>query len=207
MADADSASTFQVVLIAAGDRKIQAIKAVRSATGFGLKEAKEFVDGAPSVVGGLQREQAEALIRDLEKAGAQAQVQEGDHAASVDARLIGSGYDLEAWVQESLEPEERLEAIIQTANFWGRGSNRYVVFTSERLLVIERGEEPPKRPDWIPYRGVTGFSGAWIWPFSTSIELDLFGRKNELKLDFQSEDDHYRALQLLRQYAFREPSA
>jgi large subunit ribosomal protein L7/L12 len=47
---AEAQSTFDVVLKAAGDKKIQVIKVVRTATGLGLKEAKDLVDGAPKVV-------------------------------------------------------------------------------------------------------------------------------------------------------------
>ncbi|NOX58452.1 MAG: 50S ribosomal protein L7/L12 [Planctomycetes bacterium] len=64
-------STFDVVLIAHGDKKIQVIKAVRSATGLGLKEAKELVDSAPKPVKeGLSKDEADALKKELEEAGA-----------------------------------------------------------------------------------------------------------------------------------------
>jgi large subunit ribosomal protein L7/L12 len=62
---------FDVELTAAGDKKIQVIKAVREATGLGLKEAKEIVDGAPKVVKeGLPTDEAEKLKASLEEAGA-----------------------------------------------------------------------------------------------------------------------------------------
>jgi len=62
---------FDVVLAAAGEKKVNVIKAVRAATGLGLKEAKELVDGAPSTVKeGLSKDDAEALKKDLEEAGA-----------------------------------------------------------------------------------------------------------------------------------------
>ncbi|MDQ4107079.1 MAG: 50S ribosomal protein L7/L12 [Actinomycetota bacterium] len=62
---------FDVVLTAAGDKKIQVIKEVRGATGLGLKEAKALVDEAPNPVKeGLSREDAEALKNQLEEAGA-----------------------------------------------------------------------------------------------------------------------------------------
>ena len=64
-------TAFDVVLTAAGDKKIQVIKAVREATGLGLKEAKELVDGAPNPVKeGLGKDEAEALKTSLEEAGA-----------------------------------------------------------------------------------------------------------------------------------------
>lgn len=64
-------SSFDVILAAAGDKKIQVIKAVREATGLGLKEAKELVDGAPKPVKeGASKEDAEALKSALEEAGA-----------------------------------------------------------------------------------------------------------------------------------------
>ncbi len=62
---------FDVVLQAAGEKKIQVIKVVRSATGLGLKEAKALVDEAPNPVReGASREDADALKAQLEEAGA-----------------------------------------------------------------------------------------------------------------------------------------
>ena len=66
----EESSTVDVVLTSAGDKKIQVIKAVRAATGLGLKEAKALVDGAPAPVKeGLEREDADKLKADLEEAG------------------------------------------------------------------------------------------------------------------------------------------
>jgi large subunit ribosomal protein L7/L12 len=63
--------SFDVVLTAAGDKKIQVIKVVRAVTGLGLKEAKDLVDGAPgSVKEGVPKEEAEAIKGQLEEAGA-----------------------------------------------------------------------------------------------------------------------------------------
>ena len=68
---AEEKSTFDVVLKAAGDKKIQVIKEVRTATGLGLKEAKDLVEGAPKVVKeGLQKDEAEKLKKALEDQGA-----------------------------------------------------------------------------------------------------------------------------------------
>ena len=62
---------FTVVLAAAGDKKINVIKAVREATGLGLKEAKELVDGAPKPVKeNVGKAEAEELKKKLEEAGA-----------------------------------------------------------------------------------------------------------------------------------------
>ena len=62
---------FDVVLIAAGDKKIQVIKEVRALTSLGLKEAKELVDGAPNaVLEALDKEAAEKAKEQLEGAGA-----------------------------------------------------------------------------------------------------------------------------------------
>jgi large subunit ribosomal protein L7/L12 len=62
---------FDVILTSAGDKKIQAIKAVREATGLGLKEAKAVVDGAPAPVKeGVSKDEAEELKSKLEEAGA-----------------------------------------------------------------------------------------------------------------------------------------
>ena len=67
---AEESSTVDVVLTAAGEKKIQVIKAVRAATGLGLKEAKALVDGAPKPVKeGIERDEAEKLKGELEEAG------------------------------------------------------------------------------------------------------------------------------------------
>jgi large subunit ribosomal protein L7/L12 len=63
-------STVDVILTASGDKKIQVIKVVRSATGLGLKEAKALVDEAPKPVKeGIEREEADKLKAELEEAG------------------------------------------------------------------------------------------------------------------------------------------
>src|ERR1700759_1892229 len=67
----EESSTVDVVLTAAGDKKIQVIKVVRAATGLGLKEAKALVDEAPKPIKeGIEREEAEKLKGELEEAGA-----------------------------------------------------------------------------------------------------------------------------------------
>ena len=66
----EESSTFDVVLTAAGDKKIQVIKVVRAATGLGLKEAKALVDEAPKPIKeGLDRDEADKLKGELEEAG------------------------------------------------------------------------------------------------------------------------------------------
>ncbi|KAA0876229.1 50S ribosomal protein L7/L12 [Nitrincola tapanii] len=66
---------FNVILADAGEKKVNVIKAVRGATGLGLKEAKELVDGAPSTVKeGVSKEEAEALKKELEEAGAKVEL-------------------------------------------------------------------------------------------------------------------------------------
>src|SRR5207253_569410 len=68
---AEEAGTVDVVLAAAGDKKIQVIKVVRAATGLGLKEAKALVDEAPKPVKeGLEKDEADKLKQELEEAGA-----------------------------------------------------------------------------------------------------------------------------------------
>ena len=63
--------SFDVVLTAAGDKKIQVIKVVRAITGLGLKEAKDLVDGAPNAVKeGAAKEEADTIMAQLEEAGA-----------------------------------------------------------------------------------------------------------------------------------------
>jgi large subunit ribosomal protein L7/L12 len=67
---AEEQSTFDVILTAAGDKKIQVIKVVRAATGLGLKEAKALVDEAPKPVKeGVDKAEADKLKSDLEEAG------------------------------------------------------------------------------------------------------------------------------------------
>jgi large subunit ribosomal protein L7/L12 len=67
----DEATTVDVVITAAGDKKIQVIKVVRAATGLGLKEAKELVDSAPKAVKeGIEKDEADKLKAELEEAGA-----------------------------------------------------------------------------------------------------------------------------------------
>ena len=69
--EAEEQSSFDVVLTAAGDKKIQVIKVFRAATGLGLKEAKALVDEAPKPVKeGVDKEEADKLKADLEEAGA-----------------------------------------------------------------------------------------------------------------------------------------
>jgi large subunit ribosomal protein L7/L12 len=71
----EESSTVDVVLTAAGDKKIQVIKAVRAATGLGLKEAKALVDGAPKPVKeGIEREEADKLKGELEEAGGEVEL-------------------------------------------------------------------------------------------------------------------------------------
>jgi large subunit ribosomal protein L7/L12 len=68
-------STFDVLVTAAGDRKIQVIKVVRAVTGLGLKEAKALVDEAPKAVKeGIDRDEADKLKGELEEAGASVEV-------------------------------------------------------------------------------------------------------------------------------------
>ncbi|MDD2558860.1 MAG: 50S ribosomal protein L7/L12 [Desulfuromonadaceae bacterium] len=70
-AAAEEQTEFDVVLKAAGEKKINVIKVVRSLTGLGLKEAKELVDGAPNTVKeGASKDEAEDIKKQLEEAGA-----------------------------------------------------------------------------------------------------------------------------------------
>ncbi|MBL0282630.1 MAG: 50S ribosomal protein L7/L12 [Zoogloea sp.] len=66
---------FTVMLLAAGDKKVEVIKVVRAVTGLGLKEAKDLVDGAPKAVKeGISKADADALKKQLEDAGAKVEV-------------------------------------------------------------------------------------------------------------------------------------
>jgi len=72
---AEEKSEFDLVLTNAGDKKVNVIKAVRAITGLGLKEAKTLVDEAPSPVKeGLSKEEGEEFLKQLEEAGAAAEL-------------------------------------------------------------------------------------------------------------------------------------
>ena len=72
---AEESTTVDVVLTGAGAQKIQVIKAVKNATGLGLKEAKALVDGAPAPVKeGIERDEAEKLKAELEEAGGEVEL-------------------------------------------------------------------------------------------------------------------------------------
>jgi large subunit ribosomal protein L7/L12 len=74
-AEAEEKTSFDVILAAIGDKKIQVIKAVRAATGLGLKEAKELVEAAPKAVKeGVSKEDADKLKSELEEAGAAVEI-------------------------------------------------------------------------------------------------------------------------------------
>ena len=74
-AAAEEKTEFTVILAAAGENKVNTIKAVREVTGLGLKEAKDLVDGAPKPVKeGISKADAEALKKKLEDAGAKVEV-------------------------------------------------------------------------------------------------------------------------------------
>ena len=75
-AAAEEKSSFNVVLTDAGDQKIKVIKVVRDATGLGLKEAKELVDGAPKTIKeNVAKEEAEALKAQFIEVGAVVELQ------------------------------------------------------------------------------------------------------------------------------------
>ncbi|MFZ5509440.1 MAG: 50S ribosomal protein L7/L12 [Pseudomonadota bacterium] len=72
---AEEKTEFTVMLNAAGEKKVEVIKVVRAVTGLGLKEAKDLVDGAPKPVKeGIPKADAEAIKKQLEDAGAKAEI-------------------------------------------------------------------------------------------------------------------------------------
>jgi large subunit ribosomal protein L7/L12 len=72
---AEEKTEFDVVLLSAGDKKIQVIKEVRAVTGLGLKEAKDLVEGAPKPIKeGVPKDEAEAIKKKIEEAGGQVDV-------------------------------------------------------------------------------------------------------------------------------------
>lgn len=72
---AEEKTEFTVILVAAGENKVNTIKAVREVTGLGLKEAKDLVDGAPKPLKeGINKADAEALKKKMEEAGAKVEV-------------------------------------------------------------------------------------------------------------------------------------
>jgi large subunit ribosomal protein L7/L12 len=74
-AAAEEKTEFSVILAATGDNKVNVIKVVRAVTGLGLKEAKDLVDGAPKAVKeGIPKKDAEEIKKQLEDAGAKAEI-------------------------------------------------------------------------------------------------------------------------------------
>ena len=74
-AAAEEQTEFDVMLTAVGEKKVNVIKVVRAVTGLGLKEAKALVDGAPSAVKeGVSKDEAEDVLKQLEEAGATAEL-------------------------------------------------------------------------------------------------------------------------------------
>lgn len=72
---AEEKDSFDVVLTAAGDQKVQVIKVARAITGLGLKEAKDLVDGAPNTLKeGVNKADAEEMLKQLTEAGASAEL-------------------------------------------------------------------------------------------------------------------------------------
>jgi large subunit ribosomal protein L7/L12 len=72
---AEEKTEFDIILLSAGDKKIQVIKEVRAITGLGLKDAKDLVDGAPKPVKeGIAKEEAQKIKAQLEEAGAQVEM-------------------------------------------------------------------------------------------------------------------------------------
>lgn len=72
---AEEQTEFTVMLLGAGEKKVEVIKVVRAATGLGLKEAKDLVDGAPKPVKeGIPKADAEALKKQLDDAGAKVEI-------------------------------------------------------------------------------------------------------------------------------------
>ncbi len=72
---AEEKNEFEVILSAAGDQKVQVIKAVRAITGLGLKEAKDMVDGAPKTIKeAVKKEEADEMVKQLTEAGATAEL-------------------------------------------------------------------------------------------------------------------------------------
>ena len=74
-ASSEEQTEFTVILAAAGEKKVESIKAVRAITGLGLKEAKELVDGAPKPLKeGVSKEEKDDIVKQLEAAGAKVEV-------------------------------------------------------------------------------------------------------------------------------------
>jgi large subunit ribosomal protein L7/L12 len=89
-AAAEEQTEFDVILTSAGDKKVNAIKAVRAITGLGLKEAKTMVESAPATVKeGVSKADAEEVKKQLEEAGASAELKE---LASASPFINGLGF-------------------------------------------------------------------------------------------------------------------
>lgn len=73
--ETEEKTSFDVILLSVGDKKIQVIKVVRELTGLGLKEAKDLVDGAPKPLkSGVTKEEAETIKAKLEEQGAKVEI-------------------------------------------------------------------------------------------------------------------------------------
>ena len=104
---AEEKDSFDVILTAAGDKKIQVIKVVRAITGLGLKEAKDVVDGAPAPVKeGVTKDEADKIKAELEEAGAGVELSRqprGEASASPQA--------FRRLPDRHVDPEERLKPL------------------------------------------------------------------------------------------------
>src|SRR5579859_1220426 len=116
--EAEEQTAFDVVLQAAGDKKIQVIKVVRAATGLGLKEAKALVDEAPKPVKeGIDRAEADKLKADLEEAGATVELKERSRSAAPvtaarrsPSKRCGRSGTVSACAQNQFPPSSRCPA-------------------------------------------------------------------------------------------------
>ena len=95
---AEEKSAFDVVITAAGDKKIQVIKVVRAVTGLGLKEAKDLVDGAPGTVKeGANQEEADSIKAQLEEAGASVELKYVPRSGPRPFERVGSTAGSASW--------------------------------------------------------------------------------------------------------------
>ena len=102
---AEEKTEFTVVLAAAGEKKVEVIKVVRAATGLGLKEAKDLVDGAPKPVKeGIAKADAEALKKQLEEAGAKVELKYFD-SGPAGVRASGHALPLSFQKERQKQPE------------------------------------------------------------------------------------------------------
>ena len=106
---AEEKDDFDVVLTAAGDQKVQVIKAVRAITGLGLKEAKDLVDGAPNTLKeAVKKADAEEMLKQLTEAGATAELKKSFNKTFLKGNICHIAIQKKEELEKTLEGFQKL---------------------------------------------------------------------------------------------------